>query len=77
MGLEVLYFFLAEKWSFVLLILTYRFLIEVLIKLRKMLLMENLFDVRLGNGGGGVPWVQIMENEFECLVVGGGDGGHF
>ena len=81
MGLEVLYFFLAEKWSFVLLILTYCFLIEVLIKLRKMLLMENLFDVRLGNclrgQGGGVPWVQIMENEFECLVVGGGDGGHF
>ena len=27
--------------------------------------------------GGGVPWVQIMENEFECLVVRGGDGGHF
>ena len=20
-------------------------------------------------GQGGVPWVQIMENEFECLVV--------
>ena len=30
-----------------------------------------------GAGGGGVPWVQIMENEFECLVVKGGDGGHF
>ena len=28
-------------------------------------------------GKGGVPWVQIMENEFECLVVRGGDGGHF
>ena len=27
--------------------------------------------------GGGVPWVQIMENEFECLVVRGDDGGHF
>ena len=27
--------------------------------------------------GAGVPWVQIMENEFECLVVRGGDGGHF
>ena len=27
--------------------------------------------------GGGVPWVQIMENGFECLVVGGGDGGQF
>ena len=24
-----------------------------------------------------VPWVQIMENEFECLVVRWGDGGHF
>ena len=24
--------------------------------------------------GAGVPWVQIMENEFECLVVRGGDG---
>ena len=28
-------------------------------------------------GAGGVLWVQIMENEFECLVVRGGDGGHF
>ena len=28
-------------------------------------------------GAGGVPWVQIMENEFECLVVRRGDGGHF
>ena len=28
-------------------------------------------------GAGGVPWVQIMENGFECLVVGGGDGGQF
>ena len=27
--------------------------------------------------GGGVPWVQIMENEFDCLDVRGGDGGHF
>ena len=27
-------------------------------------------------GVGGVPWVQIIENEFECLVVRGGDGGH-
>ena len=25
----------------------------------------------------GVPWVQIMENEFECLVARRGDGGHF
>ena len=28
-------------------------------------------------GQGGVPWVQIMENEFECLVVRRSDGGHF
>ena len=28
-------------------------------------------------GQGGVPWVQIMENEFDCLVVRGGDSGHF
>ena len=28
--------------------------------------------------GQGVPWVQIMENEFECLVVRAwSDGGHF
>ena len=27
-------------------------------------------------GAGGVPWVQIRENEFECLVVRGSDGGH-
>ena len=27
--------------------------------------------------GQGVPWVQIMEDEFECLVVGRGHGGHF
>ena len=26
--------------------------------------------------GGGVPWVQIMENEFEYLVDRGGHGGH-
>ena len=34
----------------------------------------NLSSLR---GQGGVPWVQIMENEFECLVVRRGDGGHF
>ena len=28
-------------------------------------------------GQGGVSWVQIMENEFECLVVRWDDGGHF
>ena len=26
--------------------------------------------------GGGVPWGQIMENEFEYLVDRGGHGGH-
>ena len=26
--------------------------------------------------GGGVPWVQIMENEFEYLADRGGHGGH-
>ena len=30
-----------------------------------------------GKGGrGGVPWGQIMENEFEYLVDRGGHGGH-
>ena len=27
-------------------------------------------------GKGGVPWVQIMENEFEYLADRGGHGGH-
>ena len=27
-------------------------------------------------GEGGVPWVQIMENEFEYLADRGGHGGH-
>ena len=35
------------------------------------------YDVVSLRGQGGVPWVQIMENEFECLDVRGGDGGHF
>ena len=26
--------------------------------------------------GRGVPWFQIMGNEFECLVVRGGHGSH-
>ena len=28
-----------------------------------------MLDLNLlrGKGGGGVPWVQIMENELECL----------
>ena len=34
-------------------------------------------EVLVLRGQGGVPWVQIMENEFECLVVRGGDVGHF
>ena len=38
------------------------------------LLLVILTELR---GQGGVPWVQIMENEFECLVVKRGDGGHF
>ena len=29
-----------------------------------------------GEGGGGVPWVQIMENEFEYLADIGDHGGH-
>ena len=37
-----------------------------------------LYNIRyIFKGAGGVPWVQIMENEFECLVVRWGDGGHF
>ena len=34
----------------------------------------NIVNVLSGQGGG-VPWVQIMENE--CLVVREGDGDHF
>ena len=30
----------------------------------------------LKGAGGGVPWGQIMENEFEYLVDRGGHGGH-
>ena len=31
---------------------------------------------RLKGAGGGVPWGQIMEKEFEYLVDRGGHGGH-
>ena len=35
------------------------------------------FDINpLFKGAGGVPWGQIMENEFEYLVDRGGHGGH-
>ena len=37
----------------------------------------NLTCGVIKGAGGGVPWVQFMENEFECLVVRRGDGGHF
>ena len=30
-----------------------------------------------GGGGGGVPWVKIMENELECLGDRKGHDGHF
>ena len=36
-----------------------------------------VFVMKILRGQGGVPWVQIIENEFKCLVVRGGDGGHF
>ena len=55
---KILYLFLAEKWSFVVLFvvccnfvrfwLTF-FLIEALIELRKMLLRKKLYHVRFGN----------------------------
>ena len=50
-----------------------------MITLRSSSSLNSLFTISFlrGQGGGGVPWVQIMENEFECLVVRGGDGGHF
>ena len=38
---------------------------------------QLIYNYILLKGAGGVPWVQIMENEFECLVVRGGDGGNF
>ena len=34
-------------------------------------------SLHLRGQGGGIPRVQIIENEFECLVVRGGDSGHF
>ena len=43
----------------------------------KSVLKSALKSALRGHGVGGVPWVQIMEIEFECLVVRGGDGGHF
>ena len=39
--------------------------------------IEDSTSSCLRGQGGGVPWVQIMENEFECLVVRGGNSGHF
>ena len=33
-------------------------------------------NIRLRGKGGGVPWVQIMENELEYLADRGGHGGH-
>ena len=41
------------------------------------LVLSSSFSLISLRGQGGVPWVQIMENEFECLVVRRGDGGHF
>ena len=35
-----------------------------------------MFDLDFKGAGGGVPWGQIMENEFEYLVYRGGHGGH-
>ena len=35
-----------------------------------------LYNYRDLRGKGGVPWVQIMENEFEYLADRGGHGGH-
>ena len=42
---------------------------------------ELHFEIRtlycaLRGKGGGVPWVQIMENQFEYLADRGGHGGH-
>ena len=34
------------------------------------------FKLLKGEGGGGVPWVQILENELEYLADRGGHGGH-
>ena len=44
------------------------------IELHKYSKIEELNSLEL-KGGRGVPWVQIIENEFECLVV--RDGVHF
>ena len=40
------------------------------------LLILPLLIMPLLRGKGGVPWVQIMENEFEYLADRGGHGGH-
>ena len=49
-----------------------------MITLRSTSSLNSLFTIiSFLRGQGGVPWVQIMENEFECLVVRGGDGGNF
>ena len=39
------------------------------------LLRTTIYLLHL-RGKGGVPWVQIMENEFEYLADRGGHGGH-
>ena len=36
----------------------------------------ELLPAMVKGEGGGVPWVQIMENEFEYLADRGGHGGH-
>ena len=39
-------------------------------------LMRSYIPYLWGKGAGGVPWVQIMENEFEYLADRGGHGGY-
>ena len=38
--------------------------------------ITNIITEYTIKGAGGVPWGQIMENEFEYLVDRGGHGGH-
>ena len=41
-----------------------------------LLIAGTVYSVYLLRGKGGVPWVQIMENELEYLADRGGHGGH-
>ena len=50
--------------------------VHVFLPTKLIIKSNDLIKVMHFKGAGGVPWGQIMENEFEYLVDRGGHGGH-